>query len=49
MGTITFTGLAGYAAYLRLNTPKHDKMQRLYLGCVSIGSLGLAVWRFNTQ
>jgi len=47
VGVMTFSGLASYAAYLRMNTPRNEKMQRLYLGCVSAGSIALAIWRIT--
>ena len=45
VGVMTFSGLASYSAYLRMNTPRNQKMQRVWLGCVSVGSIALAVWR----
>ena len=31
IGTVTFTSISGYALYLRLNTPKHDKGAKINL------------------
>lgn len=47
VGTLSFTGLSGYALYMRMNTPKHDKVQRMYLAGVAVASFGLAVWRIT--
>lgn len=47
VGTLSFTGLSGYALYMRMNTPKHDKVQRIYLAGVAVVSFGLAVWRIT--
>ena len=47
VGVLTFVGTAGYAEYLRMNTPIHSKGQRIYLGCVSIGSVAVALWRMS--
>ena len=47
VGVMTFSGLASYAAYLRMNSTRNEKMQRLYLGCVSAGSIALAIWRIT--
>jgi hypothetical protein len=45
IGTLSFTGISGYAAYLRLNTPRNDKGQRLFLLGFSLTALGVAGWR----
>jgi hypothetical protein len=47
IGVLTFVGTAGYAGYLRMNTPIHSKGQRIYLGCVGIGSVAVALWRMS--
>ncbi len=36
-GFVTLSGISGYFAYLRMNTPVYDKKQKLFLGCLSAG------------
>ena len=49
IGVLTFMGTGAYASYLRMNTPIGSKGQRLYLGCVGIGSLAIALWRMSVD
>jgi len=45
IGVLTFSGISSYAIYLRMNTPSHDKGQRIFLGVFAIGALSMAIVR----
>lgn len=45
VGMVTFSGIAGYAAYLRMATPKSDRGQRLFLGGIVVGATCVAIHR----
>ena len=45
VGVSTFSGIAGYATYLRAVTPRNEIGQRFFLGCFALGAVGIAVAR----
>ncbi len=46
-GFLSMSAIAGYVAYVRMNTPAHDKNQRLFLACFGLGKCNVCRFRLK--